>query len=371
MKCGYGPVEYAPMVSSSSSAPIALGLFLHCRPGFEPDAAAELSDRAPGVGLHGYPRARPGNAFLTFHLHEPVTAASLLAPLGFRELIFARDALALHAEIGDLPANDRITPIVRALDDGPRRLSGLSLEHPDTNEGKAVSRFLNRFRRPLEAALSKAGIRLNAGGDAPRLHLVFPDSGQVYVAFSWPDFRSPWPMGIPRLKFPREAPSRSTLKLEEALKLFAADTQFKPGTTAVDLGAAPGGWTWQLVRRGVRVTAVDNGPMDSALMASGMVEHLRTDAFRFRPAKRVDWLVCDMVEKPSRVAALMGQWLKRGDCRRAVFNLKLPMKKRYAAVQDALQTLERTVQGAARTHRLEAKQLYHDREEITVHVHLT
>lgn len=38
------------------------------------------------------------------------------------------------------------------------------------------------------------------------------------------------------------------------------------------------------------------------------------------------WMVCDMVEKPAKVAALMAQWLVNGWCRETIFNLKLPMK---------------------------------------------
>ena len=80
----------------------------------------------------------------------------------------------------------------------------------------------------------------------------------------------------------------------------------KPGMSAVDLGAAPGGWTWQLVRRSIRVTAIDNGPMDRALMDSGVVTHLREDGFRYRPKKPVDWLVCEKVCIPGKAHLGMG-----------------------------------------------------------------
>ncbi len=135
--------------------------------------------------------------------------------------------------------------------------------------------------------------------------------------------------------------------------------------SAVDLGAAPGGWTWQLVRRSVRVTAVDNGPMDAALLDSGLVTHLRADGFRFQPKKPVDWLVCDMVEQPRRVAELIAHWLAQGWCRRAIFNLKLPMKKRYEETLSCLGIVSDALGGRAD---IRAKQLYHDREEITVFV---
>ncbi|HEU4665058.1 MAG TPA: 23S rRNA (cytidine(2498)-2'-O)-methyltransferase RlmM, partial [Dokdonella sp.] len=132
-------------------------------------------------------------------------------------------------------------------------------------------------------------------------------------------------------------------------------------------GASPGGWTWQLVARSLHVTAVDNGPMDAALLASGLVDHLRADGFRYRPPRAVDWLVCDMVEQPRRVAELMAHWLAEGLCRHAIFNLKLPMKKRYDEVRQCLDLVADALAARGRRIELRAKQLYHDREEVTVY----
>src|SRR5207253_3193395 len=110
---------------------------------------------------------------------------------------------------------------------------------------------------------------------------------------------SHWPMGIPRLRFPASAPSRSTLKLAEALQHWLTPDQeadlLHEGVTAVDLGAAPGGWTWQLVRRGVHVTAIHNGRLDPGLLATGLVDHIRADGFSYRPRWPVRWMVCDIV----------------------------------------------------------------------------
>ena len=105
-----------------------------------------------------------------------------------------------------------------------------------------------------------------------------------------------------------KAPSRSTLKLAEALHVYLGDNIEKvlmPEMRAVDLGAAPGGWTWQLIHRGLNVIAVDNGPMKGELVDNAMVRHLREDGFRYLPKKPVDWMVCDIVESPSRIATLV------------------------------------------------------------------
>ncbi len=91
------------------------------------------------------------------------------------------------------------------------------------------------------------------------------------------------------------------------------------------------------------------------------MRHQSADAFTWRPPKPVDWMVCDVVDKPARTAELVQCWLSRGWCRRTIFNLKLPMKQRLAETERILARLR----GSAAV-RLEARQLYHDREEITV-----
>jgi len=169
---------------------------------------------------------------------------------------------------------------------------------------------------------------------------------------------------------PSDGPSRSTLKLDEAILFFFDKSEqqqlFGLGKTAVDLGACPGGWTYQLVKRELQVMAIDNGAMAEALMKSGQVEHIKADGFHFRPPYRVNWLVCDMVEKPMRVAELMASWLAEGDCERAIFNLKLPMKKRYQALLECQRIIDDIL--GSKPYQLSAKQLYHDREEVTCYL---
>ena len=204
----------------------------------------------------------------------------------------------------------------------------------------------------------------------PRLHIFFPDKSTALIGTSDPYNSAPWHMGILRQSMPAEAPSRSTLKLAEAIEVFMSRSEqarlLRQGMTAVDLGAAPGGWTWQLVKRGIRVTAVDNGPMKGVLANHPLVQHLKQDGFKYAPRKAVDWLVCDMVEKPAKVAALIGAWFAAGWCRHAIFNLKLPMKQRVAALDSALGGIRARLDEEGINYKMMAKQLYHDREEVTV-----
>ena len=93
---------------------------------------------------------------------------------------------------------------------------------------------------------------------------------------------------------------------------------------------------------------------------------MREDAFRFAPRRRVDWLVCDVVDQPARIADLVARWMSGGLARRAIFNLKLPMKKRYDEVARCGQRIADALAGVPFT--LAMRQLYHDREEVTGYV---
>jgi 23S rRNA (cytidine2498-2'-O)-methyltransferase len=339
---------------------------IYCRPGFERDCVeetqakpVETTENHGFVVLQGKPR------------------------LAYRQLAFARQLLSLHAEIDDLPERDRLTPLLAAIPASPERFSVLYLEVPDTNEGKTLSGFAKRFQPLLEAALREQGrledivaVSPSAGSGRtdilPRLHVFFPDNHRALIATSDPHNSSAALNGIQRVSMASDAPSRSYLKLAEAFEVFLDKKDqalwLKPGMTAIDLGAAPGGWTWQLVQRGLKVTAVDNGPLKGAAAGHPSIRHLREDGFRFRPQRPVDWLVCDMVEQPQRVAALMTEWFISGLAQRAIFNLKLPMKKRVAALNDALNSIRTALNNKGVRYQMEAKQLYHDREEVTVYL---
>lgn len=356
------------MAKAAASATDAMhGLLCYCRQGFESDLAAELGERAAAAGVPGYARAERDAGHVRFITADAGDAAALARALPFRDLVFARQKLRLLAELRGLDPKDRLGPLLAALPPG-LRLGEAWVEHPDTDAGKPLSALARSFGNALRPALRKADV-LAAGSDPhlPRLHVCFLAGDHALLALADPRDSAPWPLGIPRLKLHPDAPSRSALKLEEAflVLLDAAEREqlLRPGMSAADLGAAPGGWTWVLTRHHVRVWAIDNGPLRQHVLDTGLVEHLRADGFRWQPPGPLDWLVCDMVEQPSRVAARMAQWFAHGWCRQAVFNLKLPMKKRW---QETRLCLDLFREQAGRPLRVRTRQLYHDREEITV-----
>jgi 23S rRNA (cytidine2498-2'-O)-methyltransferase len=344
----------------------AANLLAYCRAGFEKECAQELTAHAEEAGVAGFVKARPESAFAVFHPQEG-DAAAFARRLDAADLVFPRQVVRCGEVLADLPVGDRAAPIAAAAAALGSRFRELFVETPDTNDGKALAALLRPLGPHLRRALAAASVVPDDAAARERLHVFFVGGTACHVGTSRVGAGSPWPMGIPRLRMPHGAPSRSTLKLAEALLVFlgddAASTRMRAGMTAVDLGASPGGWTWQLVRRGLMVAAVDNGPMDAALLDTGQVKHRREDGFRYRPPEPVDWMVCDMVESPSRVCALAARWVAEGWCRETVFNLKLPMKKRWEEVLRARAIVEEAMAG--RPYRLRMKHLYHDREEVT------
>jgi len=196
-------------------------LFLHCRPGFENECAAEVQERAAARGVAGYCRASPDSAYVNFQPHEAEDAATLHRVLPLSELIFARQWFVVSALCEALPPTDRITPLMRAIGELAVPVAQLVLETPDSEEAKQLSALCRALERPLYEALRRAGLQAPALG-AAHCHLCFIRGNAAYVGYAFPYNSSPWPMGIPRLRFPRGAPSRSTLKLEEALLAFVA-----------------------------------------------------------------------------------------------------------------------------------------------------
>lgn len=343
-------------------------LFMHCRPGFEGEVCAEIAEHAARLGVAGYAKGKPQSACAEFVCNDAEGAERLMRELRFKQLIFPRQWA--RGSFVELPETDRISVLLEHLAAYPV-CGSVWLEVMDTNDGKELSTFCRKFEAPLCKALNKAG-RLVDDPARPRLLLTFVSGRRVFVGLAAADNSAMWPMGIPRLKFPREAPSRSTLKLEEAWHHFIPreqwDQRLSGDMTGVDLGAAPGGWTYQLVKRGMLVTAIDNGPMAESLMDTGLVQHLMADGFTYKPRQTVDWMVCDIVEKPARSAALLETWLGEGLCREAVVNLKLPMKQRYAEVRRLLERIEDGFKARKIKVSIGCKQLYHDREEVTCHL---
>jgi 23S rRNA (cytidine2498-2'-O)-methyltransferase len=149
-------------------------------------------------------------------------------------------------------------------------------------------------------------------------------------------------------------PSRAYLKLWEALIVIGERPL--PGETCLDLGSAPGGWSWALARMGARVISVDKAPLAPEVARLSGIEHWRESAFALDPHKLgpVDWLFSDVVCYPARLLALVERWLAAGTCRRFVCTIKFQgatdhsIARRFAAIQGS-----------------QLRHLHHNKHELT------
>jgi hypothetical protein len=170
------------------------------------------------------------------------------------------------------------------------------------------------------------------------------------------------PGGLANVPDDPRAPASSYRKLDEALDAVAADSLV--GALAVDLGAAPGGWTRALRRRGARVLAIDRAPLDRELLRDPGVLSRQGDAFAWLPETPVDWMVSDIVAYPERVAELLGIWCGSRWAPRMVVQMKFRGTPDPGALQDALATA-RGLGYEAR-----ARHFFNDKNELTLLVAL-
>jgi len=118
-------------------------------------------------------------------------------------------------------------------------------------------------------------------------------------------------------------PSRAYLKLWELFTILP-EAKPKAGDVCLDLGAAPGGWTYVLGSIGARVFAIDKAPLAENVRTMPSVESCIGSGFGLDPrhAGAVEWLFSDMICYPSRLYEGISRWIEYGECRRFVCTLK-------------------------------------------------
>ena len=152
----------------------------------------------------------------------------------------------------------------------------------------------------------------------------------------------------------REAPSRAYLKLWE---LFTREGFCpKPSEKCLELGSAPGGWTWVLRSLSTSVIAVDKGEMDSRLLEQKQVIWLQQDAFSIKPEEigPVDWFFSDLICYPARLLEVVKEWSEKGLAQNFVCTLKFKGKTDFE-----------TLEAFLRLPGSKARHLHHNKHEVT------
>jgi 23S rRNA (cytidine2498-2'-O)-methyltransferase len=325
------------------------GYLWACREGFEPHLCEELAFQ----GAH--PAVITGGLVASDSVPQ---ASPAFARTGFLvgKVFEARPVLAFP---------DLAGAIARSLE-GLVRDRALCLQAftPDTAAGNKLSADAEALVGPVRERVRQARVvddpkvARELGGVLGQLCLCSPE----LLVVGWVAARealSLAPGGRRRMRTGPQDLSRAAAKLEEALDSFGLEPG--KGETCVDLGAAPGGWTARLLDRGARVTAVDPANLAREIAQHPRLRHVRASAFSYAPEEPVDWLFCDMAWRPLEVAQLLAKWARNMWADFLVANVKLPMRDKNGVLRRVRETL-----AGGGWKGMTLRQLYHDRDEVTV-----
>jgi len=182
------------------------------------------------------------------------------------------------------------------------------------------------------------------------------------------DNLSDWPGGARHFAHLPEQISRAEFKLLEALEVF--DVTLPSQGLALDLGAAPGGWTRILSEAGMQVVAVDPAKLDDRLSKQPHLEHYRGYAEDYleeaiKRHQKFNVITNDMRMDAREAARLLVQasacLLRDGFI---ISVLKLPHE---TSEIDPLKNLNEALRLLQRHFAIvQARQLFHNRQEVTV-----
>lgn len=130
-----------------------------------------------------------------------------------------------------------------------------------------------------------------------------------------------------------DPPSRAYMKLFEAFTVIGALPETHE--TCLELGAAPGGWTWVIAKSGAKVIAVDRAELDPRISALRNVTFRAGDAFTMTPEKigPIDWLISDIICYPEKLFDFMSVWLASGACKNFLLTLKFQGETNYKIIE--------------------------------------
>ncbi len=326
-----------------------------CRPGSEEELLAEMDLRhgvvgkVAGAGLVLVGEGKLPAAPLVFE-RQRLPGARLI-PLREREAVCeeGREAVWRAWAAEPMPWGLHVVSLEEEEGGLATRLQGVAREL--LRAGERAHPGLGKWERKAD--------KLFASGKGMVLQWLLAKEGLWFSSAAPGALSSKVSGGRYRMAMEADAPSRSFLKMEEALARMGVEP--REGEAVIDLGAAPGGWTYAFAKRGCRVTAIDNGPLRLTAACVRRVEHLHLDGVTYQLPRHlppVDWLVGDMLIPPGKAFSVLRYWVGGRHCRRIVFNIKLPQEKPVPVLSPLLDWLE--------ARGLSVRQLYHDRREVTV-----
>jgi 23S rRNA (cytidine2498-2'-O)-methyltransferase len=286
----------------------------------------ELAVRAPH--LH-FAFARPG--LTTFKVTGPAATPATSMPSSF--------ARAWGITLGRGGLHD-VKAVVDGLPRGPLKLHVFERDLPVPPEEQAIitrglrAMAVDQDVRRVCDGMFDDDVRARVGDrviDVVVPHGSEQDEPWLIGMHTHHASHGPWPGGVPYAPPPPHSPSRAWSKVEEAL--YWADLEPRIGEIAVEIGAAPGGATLNLLDRGLEVHGIDPGAM-APNVAAFHGPHGNRFIHHHVPAAEVDaralprhyqWLLLDVNLAPMVALRYVERFvaLAHGGLRAALLTLKL------------------------------------------------
>ncbi|SDX77647.1 SAM-dependent methyltransferase [Paenibacillus sp. CF384] len=298
-----------------------------------------------------------------FKMEVPLSKEEMLDLIQTNEPIFLRHiqpidrALPIHGNADDLQALSELMRSARI-----RCEEGTTAIHLRRMDGTPFIYSAADTKAVLDAVIMELGGETTMQSP-DQIFSIFAASEELYVGWGTPaEQLSDWPGGAVRFQREEGQISRAKFKLLEAERAFKV--YFETFREALDIGAAPGGWTHLLLERGLRVTAIDPAELHPTLSAYPRLTKMKKNASDVNfPPNTFDLLVCDMSWSPMQMAKLV---LEKTDAltdgATAIITIKLMHKKPLQTIRDVIAKLETAFELK------KAKQLFHNRDEITLYL---
>lgn len=319
-------------------------------------ALSEVRTIDPGSRLHKW--LAPGVGWVELGSNWD----SLAAHFRKQPPVFCRHICPVQVRV---PLKQDVTDLDHLAEACSRFISYLSATETFSVQTRLVGSGWSYARYDVNARLSEVfigqGVPLDVRQPEQILSVVLAP-GQGYLGLSHAaDNVSDWAGGARRFKRENGQVSRAEFKLLEAMELF--ELSLRVGGTALDLGAAPGGWTRILRKHGMSVIAVDPAELDSRIASDLAVRHIRETAqsYLLKTDEEFDVILNDMrmdARASARIMVMAVRNLK--DSGWALLTLKLPKRGGARVVASALDVMREWYEVIG------ARQLFHNRSEITV-----
>ncbi|ANS74635.1 SAM-dependent methyltransferase [Paenibacillus yonginensis] len=312
----------------------------------------------------------------------PASADQVLLQLQTTPLMFLRHMFPVQAEFRFEPGDEPAGMIMKVAEFAKGQFGEWlpAAEEALTEQGKEATAVAVQVRKSGKSFWQGSALELKDGieagwdpepeqtklvvRDADFVLSVYAAEETVYAGISTPAANlSDWNGGAVRFQREEGQISRAKFKLLEAERTFGIG--FSEFRNALDIGAAPGGWTSFLLERGLTVTAVDPADMNPELLKHPNLTYIKknADSVAF-DQNQFDLLVCDMSWSPKLTARLVIDLLYSlvpGGT--AVVTIKLLSKKPLALIKEIQEMYT-----DARMQIIQAKQLFHNRDEITLYM---